>query len=222
MKLLLECKEVDPNSSDNHGQTPLSTAAGNGHKGIVKLLLEHKKINPKSTDNDGQTPRSEAVENGYEDSVAAPQAQVNPNTSGNDGQMPLSKAVGGRQKGILKLLPKLKLKEVNPDPGPNSGQSPLLRAASNGYVGIPSFFNNIRKYWVGSAPIDPNLTGKISGKTWSKIKKCKIHAWTILLQVLALLLLALFEIRTNTGYNVVVYVTQLFARFPDTSENRPE
>ena len=46
----------------------------------------------------------------------------------------------------------------------------------------------------------------------------------MLLQVLALLLLALFDIRTSTGYNVVVCVAQLFTRFPDTgtSENRKE
>ena len=38
VKLLLERKEVNPNPYDNDGNTPLSLATEEGHKGIVKLL----------------------------------------------------------------------------------------------------------------------------------------------------------------------------------------
>ena len=38
VKLLLDRKEVNPNSRDNYGQTPLLRAAFGAHEGIVKLL----------------------------------------------------------------------------------------------------------------------------------------------------------------------------------------
>ena len=53
MKLLLERKEVNPNSSNREGQTPLLLAAQDGHEGVVKLLLERKEVNPDSSDKDG-------------------------------------------------------------------------------------------------------------------------------------------------------------------------
>jgi len=46
VKLLLECKEVNSNSSDEGGRTPLFEAAWNGNEGIVKLLLGRKEVNP--------------------------------------------------------------------------------------------------------------------------------------------------------------------------------
>ena len=53
MKLLLERREVNPESRDINGQTPLSWAAGNGRKGAAKLLLERDEVNPESRDNSG-------------------------------------------------------------------------------------------------------------------------------------------------------------------------
>lgn len=44
MKLLLNTEEVDVDSKDFHNQTPLSWAARNGHKEIVKLLLNTEKV----------------------------------------------------------------------------------------------------------------------------------------------------------------------------------
>ena len=64
MKLLLERKEVNPDSSDKYGLTPLLGAAKNGH-GIVKLLLERKAVNLDSSDNNGQTPLSIATKYGH-------------------------------------------------------------------------------------------------------------------------------------------------------------
>ena len=41
MKLLLETGQVDVDSKDSEGSTPLSEAAGNDHLGVVKLLLDN-------------------------------------------------------------------------------------------------------------------------------------------------------------------------------------
>ena len=44
MKLLLDRKEVNPDSRDNYGQSPLWCAAEGGHEGVVKLLLDRKEV----------------------------------------------------------------------------------------------------------------------------------------------------------------------------------
>ena len=58
VKLFLERGDVDPNSPDNSGQTPLSFAASIGHEGAVKLFLEHGDVNPDSLDSEGRAPLS--------------------------------------------------------------------------------------------------------------------------------------------------------------------
>ena len=44
MKLLLKTGKVGVDSKDSHSRTPLSLAAGNGHKAMVKLLLNTEKV----------------------------------------------------------------------------------------------------------------------------------------------------------------------------------
>ena len=46
MKLLLDRKEVNPDSRNNDGRTPLQYAAAYGNEEIVKLLLDRKEVNP--------------------------------------------------------------------------------------------------------------------------------------------------------------------------------
>ena len=58
MKILLERGDVNSDSSDKGGRTPLSYAAGSGHEAIVKILLERGDINPDSSDKFGRTPLS--------------------------------------------------------------------------------------------------------------------------------------------------------------------
>ncbi|OBT54158.1 hypothetical protein VE04_10305 [Pseudogymnoascus sp. 24MN13] len=55
VKLLLE-RNVIPDSKNEDGRTPLSKAAGRGHKAIVKLLLERNDVDHNSEDKDGHTP----------------------------------------------------------------------------------------------------------------------------------------------------------------------
>jgi ankyrin repeat protein len=64
-KLLLGTGNVDIDSKDNYGQTPLLWAAESGHEAVVKLLLEMGKADVDCNCN-GRTPLSYAAENGHE------------------------------------------------------------------------------------------------------------------------------------------------------------
>ncbi|PUU73922.1 ankyrin repeat-containing domain protein, partial [Tuber borchii] len=55
-KMLLELGDVDPNKSDNGGQTPLYCAAHDWNEREVKWLLRHDDINPDKPGSQGQTP----------------------------------------------------------------------------------------------------------------------------------------------------------------------
>ena len=59
--MLLEREDVQPDSRDNDGRTPLSWAVGNGRLQVVRSLLESGKIDPNSKDNDELTPLSWAA-----------------------------------------------------------------------------------------------------------------------------------------------------------------
>ncbi|KAF2801528.1 ankyrin [Mytilinidion resinicola] len=63
---VLQITEVDVDSKDSWGQTPLSWAADNGHEAVVKLLLDTGKVDFDSKDSLGRTPLSWAAENGHE------------------------------------------------------------------------------------------------------------------------------------------------------------
>ncbi|OCK95650.1 purine and uridine phosphorylase [Cenococcum geophilum 1.58] len=56
----------DADVGDSYGQTPLSYAAENGHKAVVRLLLAKDGVNVNSKDKYGQTPLSYAAKNGHE------------------------------------------------------------------------------------------------------------------------------------------------------------
>jgi ankyrin repeat protein len=60
---MLKYPEVDPNSTDDHGRTPLSYAASEGYTLIVKALL-NAGGDRSIKDNDGKTAEERAVEAG--------------------------------------------------------------------------------------------------------------------------------------------------------------
>ena len=65
VKLLLGHPDVDPNSVDNDGQTPLSWAAASGHEGVVRILSTRADVNPYPLDNSGRGPLSLAYRRGH-------------------------------------------------------------------------------------------------------------------------------------------------------------
>ena len=65
--LLLLDNGAYAHATDEHGATPLSYAAGNGHLAAVGLLLEKEFAGAYSTDRNGQTPLSSAARNGHEE-----------------------------------------------------------------------------------------------------------------------------------------------------------
>ena len=59
-----ERADVDADSKDNNGRTPLSWAAGNRYKAAARLLAERQDVDADSKDNNGRTPLSWAAERG--------------------------------------------------------------------------------------------------------------------------------------------------------------
>ena len=70
MKLLLGRDDINPDRPNEYGETPLWSAAWNGHVGVVKLLLGRDNVNPDTPNNFGQTPFSCAVGNGHAGVIA--------------------------------------------------------------------------------------------------------------------------------------------------------
>ena len=86
VKLLLDRKEVNPDSRDMYDRAPLCRAAKGGHEGIVKLLLDRKEVNPDSRDKYDRTPLWHAADRGHEGIVKLLQRHANTesNTEAND------------------------------------------------------------------------------------------------------------------------------------------
>ncbi|PUU81764.1 hypothetical protein B9Z19DRAFT_970912, partial [Tuber borchii] len=58
VKLLLERVDVNPDSPNSSGRTPLSYAVQWGQQDLVKLFLRHGGVNLDSSDSSGRTPLS--------------------------------------------------------------------------------------------------------------------------------------------------------------------
>ena len=95
MKLLLDLGNVNPNSPDANGLTPLLYSLSEGHRGVVKLLLESRDINPNSLDRFGLTPLWYAARWERQDlvEVLLGRRDVNPHSLDNGGQTPLPYAL---------------------------------------------------------------------------------------------------------------------------------
>jgi ankyrin repeat protein len=64
--MLLDVPNVEADSKDRDGRTPLWRAAGAGHEGVVKALLATGKVDAESKDGDGRTPLSWATAAGHD------------------------------------------------------------------------------------------------------------------------------------------------------------
>lgn len=64
VKLLVSNDDINPDSTDNFGRTPLSLAAANGFKVVVELLLTRCNLDPYSKDAFGFTLLSLTAERG--------------------------------------------------------------------------------------------------------------------------------------------------------------
>ncbi|KAH0543788.1 hypothetical protein FGG08_001970 [Glutinoglossum americanum] len=66
VQLLLERDDVEADSEDGEGWTPLSLAAWHGHEAVVRLLVERDDVEADSKDGEGRTPLSWAAWQGHE------------------------------------------------------------------------------------------------------------------------------------------------------------
>jgi ankyrin repeat protein len=137
VKLLLDIGEVDVDSKDNDGQTPLSWACENGHAAVIKLLLETGKVNFDSKDSGGLTPLSWAALNGH---IAAVKilletGKAQPDLKDRYGRTPLLWAARKGRVAVVKLL----LDTAKVDPNSKDGKhssTPLLWATRNGHEAV--------------------------------------------------------------------------------------
>ncbi|RPA98365.1 ankyrin, partial [Choiromyces venosus 120613-1] len=122
VKTLLAREDVNPTTPDKYGQTPLFSAAKNGHGSVVKTLLAREDVNPNtldtqygghakvvkiflerenvridSPDNKNKTPLSMALSKGHDEIATMLQEAINCSTARTDfeGQAAISQSVEG-------------------------------------------------------------------------------------------------------------------------------
>ncbi len=130
VKMLLEQDDVEIDSRDKYGQTPLAWAAENGHRLVGHILLEHG-ANIDARDDYGRTPLSRAARAERNGVVRLLLYIYRPDVNSRDeyGATPLSRASEGDDEDIVELLLVHGAKVNSTD---ERGRTPLARAARNG------------------------------------------------------------------------------------------
>ncbi|KAI9737778.1 MAG: hypothetical protein M1834_009146 [Cirrosporium novae-zelandiae] len=114
VRLLLEEKDVEPDSRNDSGHSPLWWAAQNGHEEVVKMLLD-RKVQPDCKDPVGRTPLSFAAQNGHKEVVRLllDQDGIDLNFGDECNITPLTRAAQNGHTVIVKVLLE---SGANPDP----------------------------------------------------------------------------------------------------------
>ena len=122
MRILLERTDINLDTEDRYGRTPLLWAAGNGHEGVVRILLEQN-VDPENAGGYGQTPLSRAAEYGNEGVVRMllERNDVNPNTTDDDERTPLLSAARNRHEEVVRIL--LQCSEPSGGPAGDGGDN---------------------------------------------------------------------------------------------------
>ena len=133
---LLPPRNVEADSKDNGGLTPLSWAALSGHEAVVNLLLGRSDVEADSYDDEGRTPLSWAAWSGHEAVVQLllGRSDVEADSENNGGQTPVSLAAGSGHEAVVELL--LERSDVEADSKDNGGLTPLSWAALSGHEAV--------------------------------------------------------------------------------------
>ncbi|KAI9780621.1 MAG: hypothetical protein M1816_002782, partial [Peltula sp. TS41687] len=91
---ILIVNNIEADSKDQQGRTPLFRAAENGHEAVVKLLLDRDDVEADSKDQQGRTPLSRAAVDGHEAVVKLllDRDDVEADSKDQQGRTPLSRA----------------------------------------------------------------------------------------------------------------------------------
>ncbi|PUU78812.1 ankyrin repeat-containing domain protein [Tuber borchii] len=125
VKLLIERKDVDHNSFDGEGQTPLVDVVISNHKNVVEQLLEAGEADANWGDKNGQTSLHWSAGLGNEGIVRLflRLQNIDPNPSDISGKAPLSCAAANGLEGVVKIF--LETKDVNLCFADDNGRTPL-------------------------------------------------------------------------------------------------
>ncbi|RPA92263.1 ankyrin, partial [Choiromyces venosus 120613-1] len=144
VSILLERKDVNPDTADTKGRTPLSWAADKGYPGVVKILLERKGVNPDTADSGGWTPLAWAAAKGREDvvKILLERKDVNPDSADTEGRTPLMWAAESGNEQIEEMLSVRE--DLNPRTTDFNGEIAPSPATSKGHpaaVKLPTEHN---------------------------------------------------------------------------------
>lgn len=141
VELLLSLDNIDANSRDNEGRTPLSWAItylskeDNELPVVFQTLLDRSSDSLSSKDLHGRTLLSRAAETGQRTVIERLlEKDIDPDMKDDDGRTPLSQAAAGGHLAVALLL--LKQKVVDPNSRDKADRTPLWWAAKGGHKDV--------------------------------------------------------------------------------------